>query len=403
MFVKFRVESAGSRPSIPEALDAGDTPTYLLAWTTTPWTLPGNTALAVDPDAEYSVVELEGDKGLERIALASALVGDNIREERTVIGTVPGRELVGLGYSPLYSPGQFGSRISRFDAGVLESADGDWEFSPEVVAADFVSMEDGTGIVHIAPAFGDEDLELGREKGLNFVQPVDLQGVVTGDYPFAGKFVKDADPEIMDDLKERGLLHHRDIYRHTYPFCWRCDTPLIYYAKSSWYIRTSALKDDLVDGNSRINWYPDHIKEGRFGEWLRNNVDWAISRERYWGTPIPIWQCGSCSNQVCVGGRDELRERLGPNAGIVDDLDLHRPYVDKVIFPCDQCDGVMSRIPEVMDCWFDSGAMPFAQSPLPLREPRIWRKTGCSRPTTSVRRWTRRGGGSTACTRCRRC
>ena len=369
VFVKFRVESAGSRPSIPEALDAGDTPTYLLAWTTTPWTLPGNTALAVDPDAEYSVVELEGDKGLERIALASALVGDNIREERTVIGTVPGRELVGLGYSPLYSPGQFGSRISRFDAGVLESADGDWEFSPEVVAADFVSMEDGTGIVHIAPAFGDEDLELGREKGLNFVQPVDLQGVVTGDYPFAGKFVKDADPEIMDDLKERGLLHHRDIYRHTYPFCWRCDTPLIYYAKSSWYIRTSALKDDLVDGNSRINWYPDHIKEGRFGEWLRNNVDWAISRERYWGTPIPIWQCGSCSNQVCVGGRDELRERLGPNAGIVDDLDLHRPYVDKAIFPCDQCDGVMSRIPEVMDCWFDSGAMPFAQSHYPFENP----------------------------------
>ena len=367
VFVKFRVESAGSRPSIPEALNSGDTPTYLLAWTTTPWTLPGNTALAVDPDAEYSVVELEGDKGLERIALASALVEDNIREENTVVGTVPGRDLVGLGYSPLYSPGQFGSRISRFDAGVLELADG--EFAPEVVAANFVSMEDGTGIVHIAPAFGDEDLELGREKGLNFVQPVDLQGVVTGDYPFAGKFVKDADPEIMDDLKERGLLHHRDIYRHTYPFCWRCDTPLLYYAKSSWYIRTSALKDDLVDGNSRINWYPDHIKEGRFGEWLRNNVDWSISRERYWGTPIPIWQCDSCSNQVCVGGRDELRERLGSNTGIVDDLDLHRPYVDEVIFPCDQCDGVMSRIPEVMDCWFDSGAMPFAQSHYPFENP----------------------------------
>ncbi len=373
VFVKFRVESAGSRPSIPEALDTGDTPTYLLAWTTTPWTLPGNTALAVDPDAEYSVVELESENGVERIALASALLEDNIREEHTVVGTVSGSELVGLGYAPLYSPGQFGSRISRFDSGVLETV-AESGYSTRVVAADFVSMEDGTGIVHIAPAFGDEDLGLGREKGLNFVQPVDLQGMVTGDYPFAGKFVKDADPEIMDDLKERGLLHHRDIYRHTYPFCWRCDTPLLYYAKSSWYIRTSALKDDLVDGNSRINWYPDHIREGRFGEWLRNNVDWAISRERYWGTPIPIWQCGSCNNQVCVGGRDELRERLGPNAAIVDGLDLHRPYVDEVTFPCDQCDGVMSRVPEVMDCWFDSGAMPFAQAHYPFENPEMERE-----------------------------
>ena len=373
VFVKFRVESAGARPAIPEALDAGDTPAYLLAWTTTPWTLPGNTALAVDPSAEYSVVEVEGEAGPERITLASALVEDNIRQEHIVVGTLPGSNLVGLGYAPLYSPGQFGSRISRFESGVLEAVE-ESGYSTRVVAADFVSMEDGTGIVHIAPAFGDEDLGLGREKGLNFVQPVDLQGIVTGDYPFAGKFVKDADPEIMDDLQERGLLHHRDIYRHTYPFCWRCDTPLLYYAKSSWYIRTTALKDDLVEQNSRINWYPDHIREGRFGEWLRNNVDWAISRERYWGTPIPIWQCGSCSNQVCVGGREELKERLGPNDGIVDSLDLHRPYVDEVTFPCDQCDGVMSRVPEVMDCWFDSGAMPFAQAHYPFENPEMERE-----------------------------
>ena len=383
VFVKFRVESAGLRPSIPEALDAGDTPAYLLAWTTTPWTLPGNTALAVDADAEYSVVELENEDGSERIALASALVESNISGEHRLVGTIPGSDLVGLGYSPLYSPARYGSRISRFDSGVLASADGAGDFAPRVVAADFVSMEDGTGIVHIAPAFGDEDLGLGREKGLNFVQPVDLQGFVTGDYPFAGKFVKDADPEIMDDLKDRGLLHHRDIYRHTYPFCWRCDTPLLYYAKSSWYIRTTALKDELVDGNSRINWYPEHIQEGRFGEWLRNNVDWAISRERYWGTPIPIWQCDSCSNQVCIGGREELKERLGrphPNPppegeGIdVDDLDLHRPYVDEVTFPCDQCDGTMSRVPEVMDCWFDSGAMPFAQAHYPFENSEIERE-----------------------------
>ena len=374
VFVKFQVESAGERASLPDALNAGDTPVYLLAWTTTPWTLPGNTALAVDAESEYSVVALEGDNGEERVALATALLDNNIRQEHSVVGTLPGSDLVGLAYSPLYSPAKHGSKVSRFESGVLENADAPGGFSTKVVAADFVSMEDGTGIVHIAPAFGDEDLGLGREKGLNFVQPVDLQGIVTGNYPFAGKFVKDADPEIMDDLKERGLLHHRDIYHHTYPFCWRCDTPLLYYAKSSWYIRTSALKDDLVDGNSRINWYPDHIREGRFGEWLRNNVDWAISRERYWGTPIPIWQCGSCSNQVCVGGKDDLKERLGANGGMVDGLDLHRPYVDDVTFACDQCDGTMSRIPEVMDCWFDSGAMPFAQAHYPFENPEMERE-----------------------------
>ncbi len=383
VFVKFRVDSSANGAAIPAALNTGDTPAYLLAWTTTPWTLPGNTALAVDPDSEYSVVEIEDDEGKQRIALATALVEDNIRQEHTVVATLPGSDLVGLGYAPLYAPANFGSRISRFESGVLASSDGEGDFAPRVVAADFVSMEDGTGIVHIAPAFGDEDLGLGREKGLNFVQPVDLQGIITGNYPFAGKFVKDADPEIMADLDERGLLHHRDIYRHTYPFCWRCDTPLLYYAKSSWYIRTSELKDDLVEQNSRINWYPDHIREGRFGEWLRNNVDWAISRERYWGTPIPIWQCNSCSNQVCVGGREELKERLGrprPNPppegeGIdVDRLDLHRPYVDEVTFPCDQCDGTMSRVPEVMDCWFDSGAMPFAQAHYPFENSEMERE-----------------------------
>ena len=388
VFVKFEVENppVQLQPIMykyrqREYIQGVRTPLHFLAWTTTPWTLPGNTALAVDADAEYSVVELEGDNGPELLILASALVEDNIRQEHTVVGTLPGSELVGLGYTPLYSPGKFGSRISRFESGVLTTVE-EGGYSTKVVAADFVSMEDGTGIVHIAPAFGDEDLGLGREKGLNFVQPVDLQGVITGDYPFAGKFVKDADPEIMADLKERGLLHHRDVYRHTYPFCWRCDTPLLYYAKSSWYIRTSAQKDDLVEINNRINWYPDHIREGRFGEWLRNNVDWAISRERYWGTPIPIWQCGSCSNLVCVGGRKELKERLGWADALtptlsrgeretvdVDGLDLHRPYVDEITFPCDQCDGMMSRIPEVMDCWFDSGAMPFAQSHYPFENP----------------------------------
>ncbi len=371
VFVKFRIEAAGDGASLPEAVEAGDTPVYMLAWTTTPWTLPGNTALAVDGDAEYSIVELEGDLGKERLVLASELVDANIQQEHTSVGAVEGRALVGLTYTPLYAPDRYGSKV-----GVLRSEEvlyedgtgGEFSLQNKVVAADFVSMEDGTGIVHIAPAFGDEDLGLGREKGLNFVQPVDLQGLVTGNYPFAGKFVKDADPEIMADLEERGLLHHKDIYRHTYPFCWRCHTPLLYYAKSSWYIRTTERKDELVGGNDRINWYPEHIKKGRFGEWLRNNVDWAISRERYWGTPIPIWVCGSCDHRVCIGSRQELRDRLAGEAGIVDDLDLHRPYVDEVTFACDAagCDGVMSRVPEVMDCWFDSGAMPFAQLHYPF-------------------------------------
>ena len=207
---------------------------------------------------------------------------------------------------------------------------------------------------------GDEDLGLGREHQLAFVQPVDLQGVITGSYPFAGKFVKDADPEILANLESRGLLYHHGIYRHTYPFCWRCDTPLLYYAKTSWYIRTTAVKDQLVGNNSRINWYPEHIREGRFGEWLRNNVDWAISRERYWGTPIPIWQCDKCSEMDCVGGVKELSQRCGQQ---LEDLDLHRPYVDDITWSCasNGCDGVFQRIPEVMDCWFDSGMMPLAQ------------------------------------------
>jgi isoleucyl-tRNA synthetase len=369
VFVKFEANEwiGGASPDIPS---------YFLAWTTTPWTLPGNTALAVSVDADYSVVETTDDNEQTiRMALATALLGV-LAGDYTVTQEVKGSDLVGLSYRPLYDATKYGVSIRQFVSNgdgqtSLEDADA---YATRVVAADFVSMDDGSGIVHIAPAFGDEDLGLGREHQLAFVQPVDLQGVITGNYPFAGKFVKDADPEITADLTERGLLYHQGIYRHTYPFCWRCDTPLLYYAKTSWYIRTTAVKDQLVGNNSRINWYPEHIREGRFGEWLRNNVDWAISRERYWGTPIPIWQCGSCSNRVCVGGREELRERLGPNTAIVDGLDLHRPYVDEVTFPCDQCDGTMSRVPEVMDCWFDSGAMPFAQAHYPFENPEMERE-----------------------------
>ncbi len=371
VFVKF--EAIAPLPDSAALTAADSTPTYFLAWTTTPWTLPGNTALAVSPDAEYSVVQTAG----ARLILATALLSV-LQEEYTVAGTLPGSDLAGLTYRPLYDAVAYGSAIQQFVPGdngqtTLEDADA---YSPHVVAAAFVSMDDGTGIVHIAPAFGDEDLGLGRESGLAFVQPVDLQGVITGGYPFAGKFVKDADPEICADLTERGLLYHQGVYRHTYPFCWRCDTPLLYYAKTSWYIRTTARKDRLVDINSRINWYPEHIREGRFGEWLRNNQDWAISRERYWGTPIPIWQCDACGRANCIGSVAELSELSGHD---VNDLDLHRPYVDDITWPCAaaaspgsvKCPGTLRRIPEVMDAWFDSGAMPFAQWHYPFENSEI--------------------------------
>ena len=376
VFIKFQVDPAASTGSaeVIKKLGAANTDVFLLAWTTTPWTLPGNTGLAVDETADYSIVELEGEGGSHRLVLAQALVSANIKQDHNIVGTIKGSDLVGLGYTPLYDPNEFGSQVRRFvrrpgPGGMVTELEDGGEFAPKVIAADFVSLDDGTGIVHIAPAFGDEDLGVGREKELSFVQPVDLQGIITGNYPFAGKFVKTADKEIMEDLTDRGLLYHQDIYRHTYPFCWRCDTPLLYYAKSAWYIRTSALKDQLVGGNDTINWYPDYIKDGRFGEWLRNNVDWAISRERYWGTPIPIWQCQECDHTICVGGVDELRGMAGANGSLnADGLDLHRPYVDNVVLDCTSkgCSGKMHRIPEVMDAWFDSGAMPFAQYHYPF-------------------------------------
>ncbi len=384
VFVKFRllgwndtIRSRGAFDGAYDSLLSHGEPVYLLAWTTTPWTLPGNTALAVDANAEYSLVEVEDGDEPARLVLASELVERVIGSPYKVLSTHRGSHLVGLTYEKLYTPGEYGTEIKQFNraatagTATMEAAD---YFDSEVVDAQFVSMEDGTGIVHIAPAFGDDDLALGREKGLAFVQPVDLLGNVTGDYPFAGAFVKDADPQIMDDLERRGLLYRRDIYRHTYPFCWRCDNPLLYYAKSSWYIRTSAFKDKLVSGNDEINWYPDYIKNGRFGEWLRNNVDWAISRERYWGTPIPIWECPDCGHARCIGSVAELKAQAVPGSGErAEDLDLHRPYVDNVLLQCsaDGCGGKMRRIPEVMDAWFDSGAMPFAQWHYPFENQTI--------------------------------
>jgi isoleucyl-tRNA synthetase len=362
----------------------GDKPAYLLAWTTTPWTLPGNTALAVAPNADYSVMEGEN----EYLIMASVLVNIVGLEGYSVVGSVKGSELVELRYKPLFNPFEYKVPVCRMDTweerveweeAKEPSADIKWKpggfLNYPVIAGEFVSMEDGTGIVHIAPAFGDADFELGQEWLLEFVRDyVDLQGVIQGTYPFAGKFVKDADPLILEDLKSKGLLYRSETIRHTYPFCWRCSTPLLYYAKPSWYIKTTAKKERLIAGNEEINWYPEHIKRGRFGDWLENNVDWAFSRERYWGTPLPIWRCEGCGHEECIGSVEELKGKKGLS-GFKEPLDLHRPFVDEVSFICPKCKGEeMHRLPDVLDAWFDSGAMPVAQWHYPFENDEVFHK-----------------------------
>jgi isoleucyl-tRNA synthetase len=327
---------------------------FLLAWTTTPWTLPGNTALAVAPHAEYSVMQSDQDY----LILATMLVARVGLEGYTALGVIRGEDLVHLEYEPLFNPHNFA--VPRLSLPTLRVEKTRENLTYSVIGADFVSLEEGTGVVHIAPAFGEIDFDIGRSNGLDFVQPVDLDGRIVGTYPFAGKFVKDADPFILDDLKSRGLLYRSEKIIHTYPFCWRCETPLLYYAKPAWYIRTTAVKEELISGNTKINWYPDYIKHGRFGDWLENNVDWAFSRERYWGTPLNIWRCSSCDNYECIGSVDGLKAQPGLS-GLTTPLDLHRPHVDEITFACPKCDGRMRRVPEVIDCWFDSGAMPVAQ------------------------------------------
>lgn len=329
-------------------------PVFLLAWTTTPWTLPGNTALAVASDAEYSVLEGEEDY----LILARMLVAKTKLDGYSEAGVVSGEDIVNVRYKPLFNPHDFGVRRLRLPT--LHGEETRENLTYPVIRGDFVSLDEGTGVVHIAPAFGEVDFDTGMRTGLDFVQPVDLEGRVTGGYRFAGRFVKEADRLILDDLTSRGLLYRSERIVHTYPFCWRCEAPLIYYAKPAWYIKTTALKHQLTLGNAEINWYPDYIKHGRFGDWLENNVDWAFSRERYWGTPLNIWCCSSCQSYECVGGLDELRARPGLD-GLAKELDLHRPYMDEVTFACAKCGGRMQRVPEVIDCWFDSGAMPVAQ------------------------------------------
>jgi isoleucyl-tRNA synthetase len=356
VYIKFNV-SGKSLESFP-----GNKPVYLLAWTTTPWTLAGNTALAVAPDAEYSLLEGKDDY----LIMASRLVGAVGLDDYKEVKKLEGGKLVGIEYQPLFNPHDFNVERLRFQGdGTLLAQKADKKLNYRVISGDFVTMEDGTGIVHIAPAFGEDDYEAGKEWGLDFVQQVDLQGNITGTYPFAGKFVKDADADILNDLKSRGLLLRSETVKHTYPFCWRCEAPLLYYAKQTWYIKTTAVKDRLISGNEEINWYPEHIKNGRFGNWLENNIDWAFARERYWGSPLPFWRCEKCGNYECVGSVEELRNKPGCD-GLKEPLDIHRPYMDNVTFSCGKCGGKTRRTPEVMDCWFDSGAMPIAQSHYPF-------------------------------------
>jgi isoleucyl-tRNA synthetase len=370
-------------------------PMYLLAWTTTPWTLPGNTALAVNPEAEYVVVG--NDK--EYLILASARLSAVGLDDYKVVDEVKGSDLIHVKYKPLYNPHDFGvdlkypqilrpygegvvlSQPEKKLSSVSEHRDASKnEAKDEILSAlqhplvypviegDFVTLEDGTGIVHIAPAFGEVDFEaMQDDPDIGFVHHVDLQGNITGTLPGAGKFVKDADKDIMADLESRGLLYKHETIKHTYPFCWRCGTPLLYYAKQTWYIKTTAMKEKLISGNEEINWYPEHIKYGRFGDWLQNNVDWAFSRERYWGTPLPVWRCQSCGHLECVGSLEELKGEDG-FSGFKEPLDLHRPFVDEITFDCPKCGKKMQRVPEVIDCWFDSGAMPIAQSHYPFSD-----------------------------------
>ncbi len=322
------------RCPIVEAPDPGLVGASLLIWTTTPWTLPSNEGVAVSATDDYDVLERDGERLIVAAALTARVLGEDWAPTRTVLGA----DMVGARYEPPYPNVQGAHRV---------------------VAGDFVSMGDGTGIVHLAPAFGPEDLAVGRAQGWPVHKPVGDDGRFTDLAPefVRGLFVKDADPLIVEDLRARGVLVREESYEHSYPFCWRCSTPLLYYARTSWYVRTTAVKDRLLAVNRDVGWFPEHIREGRYGNWLENNVDWGLSRERYWGTPLPIWRCDGGHTRA-VGSLAELGELSGTD---VSAIDPHRPTIDDVTFACRTCDRTATRVPEVIDAWYDSGAMPFAQ------------------------------------------
>jgi len=337
---------------------------FFLAWTTTPWTLPSNVGLCVNPKEEYAKVKRDDKVYI----LAKALVDKNFassdkeaEKDYEIIETLVGKDLEGLKYEPLF-----------------DFANKDFvENSPNyctVVCDGYVTLTDGTGIVHIAPAFGEDDARISKAYDLPLLQMVDSQGKFTEDvYLWAGVFVKDADLQIIIELKKRGQLFKKAQYTHNYPFCWRCKTPLLYYARDAWFIKMSNRREELIKSNSIVNWFPEHMKEGRFGKFLENVIDWSISRERYWGTPLPIWVCEdeSCNHRHCVGSIKELLE-LSPETP--KDIELHKPYIDNVKFPCKKCGKTMYRTPEVIDCWFDSGSMPFAQWHYPFENKDIFEK-----------------------------
>src|SRR6202162_1535392 len=331
-------------PSVYVKFELEDEPkTYFLAWTTTPWTLPGNVALAVGLDIPYVRVRQGNEHYILARARLSMLQGDY-----EVEADVDAKSLLGKRYKPLYEY-LLPDKPAFF-----------------VVDADFVSTQDGTGIVHTAAAYGVDDLDLALRKGIPVRHVVDLQGRFRPEVtPFAGLFVKKADPKIIEDLTSRGLMYRAETIRHTYPFCWRCGSPLLYYAVTSWFIKTTAVKDQMIRNNNAINWVPAYIKTGRMGNWLESLVDWSLSRWRYWGTPLPVWKCEKCDDRRCIGSVAEL--------GLTLEADLHRPYIDRVTLPCEKCGGVMRRVPDLIDVWFDSGAMPMAQFHYPFENQDVFK------------------------------
>ena len=348
---------------------------YILAWTTTPWTLPSNVALCVNPKETYVKVKAaDGFTYYMAEALLDTVLGKLADKENgtpayEILETYVGTDLEGKEYEPLY----------QCAADVAEKQHKKGHY---VTCADYVTLTDGTGVVHIAPAFGEDDAQVGRKYDLPFVQFVDAKGDMTEETPFAGLFVKKADPEVLKDLRERDLLFEAPVFEHSYPHCWRCDTPLIYYARESWFIKMTAVKEDLIRNNNMIHWIPESIGKGRFGDWLENIQDWGISRNRYWGTPLPVWQC-ECGHMHCIGSREELK-KMSPNYmdvvkkyskemnGDQGEVELHRPFIDDVVITCPQCGKEMHRVPEVIDCWFDSGAMPFAQHHYPFENQELF-------------------------------
>ena len=333
---------------------------YFLAWTTTPWTLPSNVALCVNPDETYCKVKAaDGYTYYMAEALLDKVLGKLATDDAAayeVLETYKGKELEYREYEALFTCAK-------------EVADKQNKKGFFITCDSYVTMTDGTGIVHIAPAFGEDDANVGRNYDLPFVQFVDGKGELTKETPFAGLFVKDADPKVLVDLDSRGQLYDAPKFEHEYPHCWRCDTPLIYYARESWYIKETAVRDDLIRNNNTVNWIPESIGKGRFGNWLENIQDWAISRNRYWGTPLNIWEC-ECGHRECVGSREELKNLSGNDAALT--VELHRPYIDEITIKCPECGGTMKRVPEVIDCWFDSGAMPFAQHHYPFENKELF-------------------------------